>query len=67
VAADELAGISDLEPENEFGDTERPGEPLGPTRFFAGIVVAIATMVFGQIPMALISRSFPTLFLQVFR
>jgi hypothetical protein len=65
VAADVPAGTSDLEPESEFDETEIPGEPLGAARFFAGVVVAIATMVFGQIPMALISRSFPTLFLQI--
>jgi len=65
VGGDERAGNSRPEPEpDEFG-LAADGAPLGPARFFAGIVVAIATMVFGQIPMAIISRSFPNLFLQV--
>src|SRR5450756_3214075 len=65
VGGDERAGNSRPEPEpDEFG-LAADGAPLGPARFFAGVVVAIATMVFGQIPMAIISRSFPNMFLQV--
>src|SRR5665811_57154 len=77
VAADGSEGVSDLEPESELdesagvldlselNETETPGEPLGAARAFAGVVVALATMIFGQIPLAIIVKSFPDLFVQV--
>ena len=61
----ESDGTSELEPESELNETETPGEPLGAARAFAGVVVALATMIFGQIPLAIIVKSFPNLFLQV--
>ena len=61
----ESDGTSELEPESELNETETPGEPLGAARAFAGVVVALATMIFGQIPLAIIVKSFPDLFLQV--
>lgn len=77
MAADGSEGVSDLEPESELdesagvldlselNETETPGEPLGAARAFAGVVVALATMIFGQIPLAIIVKSFPDLFVQV--
>src|SRR5450756_1601593 len=77
VAADGSEGVSDLEPESELDEsegvsdlselreTETPGEPLGAARAFAGVVVALAAMIFGQIPLAIIVKSFPDLFVQV--
>jgi len=62
---DESEGVSELEPESELSETETPGEPLGAARAFAGVVVALAAMIFGQIPLAIIVKSFPNLFLQV--
>ena len=61
----ESDGTSELEPESELNETETPGEPLGAARAFAGVVVALATMIFGQIPLAIIVKSFPDLFVQV--
>ena len=61
----ESDGTSELEPESELNESETPGEPLGAARAFAGVVVALATMIFGQIPLAIIVKSFPDLFLQV--
>src|SRR5450759_5038607 len=58
-------GTSELDPESEPNESETPGEPLGAARAFAGVVVALATMIFGQIPLAIIVKSFPDLFVQV--